>query len=190
MATPRLSHAALPQPLGAACRVPRRLPCPPSALQADAAGGPPQERVAALVRQQGGGAALYATGAPGAELAAAVADLVATNASQRPAPDSLTAGQGTWEVGAVRGVHQTAFMSLPCPMPPCSNQGAYWLRLCAYAGPCRCFTPPTSRACHQCWALASNPSATRCEAASSSQMWVVVGWCPGGGMACRVGLFY
>lgn len=100
MATARLNHAAPPQPLGAACKGPRRLPRPPAALQADA-GGPPQERVAALVRQQGGGATLYATGAPGEALAAAVADLVATNASQRPAPDSLTAGQGTWEVGPV-----------------------------------------------------------------------------------------
>jgi hypothetical protein len=169
MATARLNHAAPPQALGAACKGPRRLPRPPAALQADA-GGLPQERVAALVRQQGGGAALYATGASGEALSAAVADLVATNASQRPAPDSLTAGQGTWEVGPVLYLvgHLCRATFLPA-----SSHNVLIRRPCLPApSPCRCSTPPTLHACRQCWVPASSPSATPCEATNSSQMWV------------------
>lgn len=45
-----------------------------------------------------GGADLYSTGAAAQELAAAVADLIASNACAKPGPDSLLDGQGTWEV--------------------------------------------------------------------------------------------
>jgi hypothetical protein len=41
---------------------------------------------------------LYTTGADGDQLAAAVAELVASNACRRPGPASLADGQGTWEV--------------------------------------------------------------------------------------------
>lgn len=57
-----------------------------------------QDRVLQLVHEEG--ATLYSTGAAGDALTAAVDELCSSNACQRPGPDSVTEGQGTWEVRA------------------------------------------------------------------------------------------
>ncbi|KAI3431404.1 hypothetical protein D9Q98_004457 [Chlorella vulgaris] len=53
---------------------------------------------AAAVKEALRHADLYSTGDACEELSAAVAGLVANNPSPQPGPDSLTQGQGTWEV--------------------------------------------------------------------------------------------
>lgn len=67
----------------------------PKRLAAHPPGSSTQERVARLVEE---GASLYSTGAAGEALAAAVTELVADNRCQRPGPESLSDGQGDWEV--------------------------------------------------------------------------------------------
>lgn len=57
---------------------------------------------AAAVKEALRHADLYSTGDACEELSAAVAGLVANNPSPQPGPDSLTQGQGTWEVRCCR----------------------------------------------------------------------------------------
>lgn len=54
-----------------------------------------------LLSQEGAG--LYSDSALGGRLAAAVDQLCASSACPRPAPESLAAGQGTWEVRCLWG---------------------------------------------------------------------------------------